>query len=551
MTRAFIIISAGHVGNMNTLEKINTFFLSLLGRAPTIEATEQLTTKNIQLPSIKKRGYEAAAYGRRTSRWDESRLSPTFEVAVARETLAARSRAFVRNNPKAKKAISIIANKTIGRGIRPAFTFLTGTEKSKTSKTKKVKVAWNDWADNVNCDLEGNLNLYGLQRLVMRSVAESGECLVLKYFKKDSNGEMILKLRVLESDLIDTTQTSASIINKDGDYDYCGIRFSSDGIPQGVYIRNFSPDYMSWTESKYVSYQDCHLVYLKERPTQFRGVPFGSSSFIRMKDLDDFEDAQLIRQKIAACFTAFVTTPEPKGLDIDITNCSTDPSNVSYLSERVTPGMIETLNAGEDVKFGNPPDVDGYDGYVREHTRAIASGFGVSYEALSGDYSQVNFSSGRLSRIDESISYIAWQNDIMAPLMCKIFSWFDEWQVLKGLYTFGAVRCEWTFPAPEMVDPVRETNALLAKLGAGLLTYSEALRQLGYDPDDTMQELKEDMDKIDSLNLTLSFDARTKINTQVSNVSSDSTVRTQSRIIEKIIQGYEEDNNDSDNGDNN
>jgi capsid protein len=34
-------------------------------------------------------------------------------------------------------------------------------------------------------------------------------------------------------------------------------------------------------------------------------VPFGHAAMLRLKDLEEFEDTQLIRQKIAACFTAF------------------------------------------------------------------------------------------------------------------------------------------------------------------------------------------------------------------------------------------------------
>jgi capsid protein len=48
---------------------------------------------------------------------------------------------------------------------------------------------------------------------------------------------------------------------------------------------------------------------VRGRPGQVHGVPRLASSLIKLRDLDEYEEAELVRKKIEACFTAFVKGP--------------------------------------------------------------------------------------------------------------------------------------------------------------------------------------------------------------------------------------------------
>ena len=43
------------------------------------------------------------------------------------------------------------------------------------------------------------------------------------------------------------------------------------------------------------------------RPGQVRGVPWFAPVILKLRDLDEYDDAELVRKKIEACFAAFVT----------------------------------------------------------------------------------------------------------------------------------------------------------------------------------------------------------------------------------------------------
>ncbi|MFZ8458445.1 phage portal protein, partial [Staphylococcus aureus] len=47
-------------------------------------------------------------------------------------------------------------------------------------------------------------------------------------------------------------------------------------------------------------------VFEKDRPGQIRGVTAFASVMMKMRDLDDYDDAELWRKKIESCFAAFV-----------------------------------------------------------------------------------------------------------------------------------------------------------------------------------------------------------------------------------------------------
>ena len=61
---------------------------------------------------------------------------------------------------------------------------------------------------------------------------------------------------------------------------------------------------------KFVSSDDMIHVFYKEFPEQVRGVPFGTSTMLSMRDLADYKDAQLMLQKVSACHVAFTTKQE-------------------------------------------------------------------------------------------------------------------------------------------------------------------------------------------------------------------------------------------------
>lgn len=442
----------------------------------------------------KKRDYDAAGYSRRTAGMRAPQTSATTEVGYVLSTLRGRSRQFTQNNPYAGKAVRVVASNVVGTGIRCA---ISG---SKKKAVERVKAAWKSWAEKVACDFDGRENLYGLQKLIARTVVESGECLIVRKTNPAKRG-MPLELQVLEGDFIDTLRhsyTGEAVL--DGGFDFFGIRFDKEGRRIGYWLFERHPtDPGATLESRLVPAEQVIHVYERLRPSQHRGVPTGVAAFLRMRDFDDYEQAQLMRQKVAACFSVFVHQP----------SLGTPTSN-KEIFERVEPGLINYLNPGEDIRFAAPPPTEGYESYSRQQLRSIAAAYGITYESLTGDLSNVNFSSFRAGWVEMKRVINTFQRDVMYPALDQIFQWFIDYLAISSGQA-DSVLAEWTAPRMEMVDPVKETTGLIQQVRGGLKSYQEALREMGYDPEDNLAEFAEWYKMLDDKGLKLATDLRAEM----------------------------------------
>jgi lambda family phage portal protein len=241
-------------------------------------------------------------------------------------------------------------------------------------------------------------------------------------------------------------------------------------------------------------------VFRVDRPGQSRGATWFSPILLKMRDFNDYEDAQLIRQKIAACFSVFTMDAEP--------SIDTAANATSDLADRVEPGMIMNLPPGKDVKFGNPPGVEGYGDYARAQLRSIAAGLNLPYEVLTGDLSQVNFSSARMGWLEFQRSIHQWTYGMFIPQFCDpLWFWFIEAAALVNSKVDG-VAATWTPPRREMINPSEEVKAAITAIRAGIQTRSDFIRSLGNDPLEVYSELQSDNEIADEMGLTLDSDPR-------------------------------------------
>jgi lambda family phage portal protein len=427
------------------------------------------------------RKYEAAAHGRRTAGWKATSSSANTEIHQALVTLRNRSRDIARNNPYGESAVGKIADNVTGIGIIPTPVL------SSRPQEKKIKQLWQSWAGETTCDFDGHLDFYGIQNLVMRTVVESGECIVRKRIINDKNLPLALQLQVLEGDFIDTMKHGPI----DGGYIFYGIEFNTAGkiVAYWLYENHPGDNYnfnVTMKSNRYPASDIIH-VFEKKRPGQFRGVPVGVASMLRMKDLDEYGDAQLIRQKIAACFTAFVTdSAQP------IT--TTTATKGDELTEKVEPGIIQYLKPGQDITFGTPPAAEGYESFTKSQLGGIALGYGMDYVTFTGDLSNVNFSSGRMGWLEFQRKVGQWQWKTFVPMFCKkAWIWFEEMAAIYNHIRPGQnIQVRWSTPRREMINPEVETAATVDSYQNGLTSWSDAVLEMGNDPEDQIEKMKAD-----------------------------------------------------------
>jgi len=186
-----------------------------------------------------------------------------------------------------------------------------------------------------------------------------------------------------------------------------------------------------------------------------------------------------------------------------------------YVSQ-FEPGVFKTLFPGQNVTV---PSLDAPDGqfepFVRAMLRAMAAGLGVSYESVSKDYSQTNYSSSRMSLLEERENWRALQQYMIRELHQPIYrAWLRAAVRARELslpgYEAAPERYEeavkWVPRGWEWVDPTKEGQAYRAAVRDGFMTRAEVIMSRGGDYEDTMQALANEKEDIDRLGLVLDTD---------------------------------------------
>jgi lambda family phage portal protein len=438
--------------------------------------------------------YDAATRGRRSQGWRVVSTDANTELLGANSRLRDVARDMVRNVPLASRAKHVITHNIVGAGIIPTVSAKDAATRERLEKLLKAHF------DTTACDAYGRHDLYGLQNLAMGCVVESGEALVRYRPRRREDGlPLPFQLQVMEPDYLDS---SISGPQPNGNHAVQGIEYNPFGKIVSYHLFSEHPGSMatfSLPVSKSVPAEFVSHIFYTSRPGQARGVSWFAPVILRMRDRADFADAHLMRQKIAACFAAFIRSTEG--------NDGIAEQETGYPIESLEPGMIERLNDGEDVTFGNPPQVGDYGEYIKAQDREIAAGLGISYEALTGDLSNVNFSSGRMGWLEFQRSIDAWRNFMLTPQMLHpVGKWFlDAAQVQTGRADASIV---WTAPRREMISPQQEVPAIRDAIRAGLTSRANEQRKLGFDPADLDAEIAADNARADDAGLIFDSDPR-------------------------------------------
>jgi len=446
-----------------------------------------------------KRGYEGAKLGRRAEGWVTAGTSANAEIAPALPRLRERSRDLVRNNAYAAKAVQAVVSNLVGTGLMP---------RARAEDERVVGQAdrlWSRFAETADAD--GLTDFHGLQALLVRAMVEGGEGLVRLRERRAGDGLPVpLQLQLLEPDHLDTTKTMELA---DGGFILQGIEFDALGRRRAYWLFPVHPGEAASfrrtrLESRPVPARNVLHLFERERAGQVRGVPWFAPVLLKLRDLDEYDDAELVRKKIEACFAAFVTGDDDEAT-LGVDRGESDGRRI----ERFEPGMIEYLAPGRDVRFATPSASGGYDEYMRVQLHAIAAGVGLTYELLTGDLSQVNYSSIRAGLLEFRRRMEALQWQLMVPGLCQpVWRRFVAVAQATGQLPPGEIRAEWTAPRFEAVDPLKDVQADILAVRAGLMTLKEAIARQGYDPAEVLEEIGSTNAALDDLGITLDTDPR-------------------------------------------
>lgn len=428
--------------------------------------------------------YDGAKSGRRTQGWTSpGGSSADVEVTQYLGTMRERARDLVRNNPHATKAVQVLVANKIGTGI------MAQASASNARRVKRIEERWKRWVDS--CDFTRRTDLYGIQALVERTRVESGEALV-RFIRTPMDGsqDVPFRLEVLEPDFIND-----SINRTIGDNRYIkhGIEYEGARVVAYWLYESHPGDGLSYApkrefNSVRVPASEIIHYYKTSRPGQTRGMTDFASVMLRLRALDDYDDAEVMRKKIAACLSAFVTTAAGlPGASLGPTALDADSNRV----ETFTPGMIPYLKPGESVVVADPKPSTDYKQFQNVQLHAIAAGLGMPYELLTGDLSEVNYTShrGGLVQFRGIVEADQWQ--LVVPQLCAPISRRFTEEVARIDPQVDA-NTRWTYTPPKfgLLDPSKEIPAMIESIQSGIESYPNVVRGQGYDWEEKLDEIE-------------------------------------------------------------
>jgi lambda family phage portal protein len=451
-------------------------------------------------PRPRKRSYEAAIRSRNGEHWLSSIRSADAEIYNEARTLRDKSRWLVRNNVFAAKAVASLTSNIVGEGIVPRP--VTGSPK----RDRKIWHAFQRWT--YRCDHSGLLDFYGLQTLLCREMIEGGEALVRKRLrKKKGPGDVPLELQLLEADFLDPMRNG---ILQEGGLTIQGVEIDIETQKRRAYwLYPFHPGNMPYfvpgvpMMSQPVPADEVLHVYEQQR-VQTRGVPWGTPAITRLEGLDDYDLAEGVRKKTEACVVGIVSGAENDDEDaIGVTDA--DNNQV----ERFEPGMILRAHGAKQVTFNQPTAVGGYGEYQVKQTQAIAAGYRVPYELISGDLSEVNFSSmrGGLIEFRRLVGTIQWQIFIQLGLQ-PIWEWWCEAAYLADVIDVPYVPVEWSPPEFAWVNPLEDAQTAAIEVRSGFRSWQSVVAEKGRNPDDVLDEIRAFNVAVDDRAIILDVDPR-------------------------------------------
>jgi len=445
-------------------------------------------------PKGKRLGYVGAATGRLQNGWVTA--NPSIEAITDADLarLRARSRHLCRNNPLIAQAQTAFGTGLIGSGV--AARSATGSQ----TIDKRVDALWADVVREI--DAEGIQDLAGLQLTAFNTMFAGGEAIIRRRWRQPDDGLTVpFQIQVLPAEYLDISKTEDLA---DGGRIVQGVEFGSDGRRRAYWLFRDHPDVVWSGESVRVPAEDVAHVYEVREAGQVRGIPWPAPVISQVYALEEYREAERVRKRIEACTVAFVSSPDGT-IPFPETASTTDADGNPIGS--LNPGAILNVRDGTTVTMGTPAQVWGFPDYVKTEVQAIASGLRITYALLSGNLKDVNYSSIRYGALAYKAVVQQIQRTVIEPLMMRpIWRWFIEAAIASGKLRARDYPVKFVPPVFEEIDRVKEANADVEEVKAGLASLQDVLARRGQDWRKVLSEQAKVQEEARRLGLVLSVD---------------------------------------------
>jgi lambda family phage portal protein len=454
--------------------------------------------------------YSSAKGSRTTGGFGASSTSADAELQTSLTALRSRSRQMVRDSSYAKRAKTVVQNNIIGSGVGMQSQVMGARGELRANINSAIEEAFCEWACAEYCHTGGALHFHDLERAAMGEVFETGECFIRIHLSKFGGSEVPLALELIEPERIAHEFAEPGSLGPNT-FMKMGIEVDDFGRAIAYWVRTQHPGDIRFKVSRLDRYERVpaaemfHLRVINRWP-QTRGEPWMHTALRKIDDMNEATAGELAAVRASSYYFGTIKTPE--GTNPLVTATETDGKQ----QMDIEPLTIQELNPGEEFDFHAPnrPNAN-LDAFLRHMLREMAAGFGVSYESISRDYSQSNYSSSRLALLEDRDLYkviqLWWIRNFRSPLhklflqqavLASAIPAINLNDYAADMRKFEAVHFKprgWSW-----IDPTKEVNAYKEAIKAGLTTITDVIAATadGRDIEDVIATRRRELDMLEA-----------------------------------------------------
>lgn len=442
------------------------------------------------------------------------------ELSTSLPILRARSRQMVRDSAYAKRAKALVINNVIGAGVPLQAQVITTRGDPAAAVNDAIEAEWDKWMRADSAHIGGVLHFHDIERMAIGEVFEAGEVFIRMHYAALGTSRVPLSLEVIEAErLADRMVDGAQMAP--GSQLRMGIEVNAYGRPLAAWIRQGHPGDLRTVPTlpaeRYERVPAADLYHLRvvDRWPQTRGVPWMHAVLRKLDEVNEYTGLELSAARAGAAYFATITTPDPQSPVQD------EEEDDGTRVMNIDPLTVQQLAPGEELQFHTPNRPNAaLDAFIRHMVREIATGIdGASYEALSGDYSQSNYSSSRMGLLDSRDAWRVlqqwWLRSFRAPLHRV---WMQQAVMVGAIQAvptlaygvdpdrYHAVRFKprgWTW-----VDPTKEVTAYKEAVKAGFMSTGDVIANTagGADVEDVVQSISRDAELFEAAGIARDTD---------------------------------------------
>lgn len=434
--------------------------------------------------------YKGAAINRLTSDWLANAARADDAIKRSLRLLRMRGRDLSVNSSTVRYFRMLLATNVIGpTGLRLQALIRKSPDTLDEAANAVIEEGWADWS-HARVSVDGRHTLVGFEQLALKTVATEGEIFVRIH--RGFPNEFGFALQLIDPDQVDEQ------LNREPGRGVSEIRLGVEvdgfGRPVAYHVfdeRRGQP--ASAASRARVLASDMIHLYLPERAYQTRGVTWLHSAMFPIKMMEGYREAELVAARTAAAKMGFIQQRE-NSLVGEMGAGDGTPSAPEPMEANA--GVWEVLDPGyEAIGFDPQHPTTAFAPFIQSLMRDVASGLGVSYNALANDLVGVNFSSMR--------SGLQIERDLWRTLQQW---WIDSFSIpiYREWLNAALLKRRLALPSPDFrrytrvrfvprgwawVDPLKDAQTSALGIQTGLLSRQQILSEQGYDFDETLRQL--------------------------------------------------------------